>query len=152
MSNCLQPHGLQHTRSPCPSRSSPKFMSIELVMLSNHLILCCPRLLLPSIFPRIGVFSSELAPQIRWPNYWSFSFSISLSNEYSKLISLRIDWFNLLAVQGTLKGLLQHHYLKASILRCSAFFMVRLLPPYMTTGNTITLTIWMFVGKVVFAF
>ena len=101
-----------------------RFMSIELVMLSNHLILCCPLLFLPSIFPSIRVFSSELALHIRWSKYWSFSFSISLANEYLGLISFRIDWFDLLAVQGTLKSLLQHHSSNASILRCSAFFTV----------------------------
>ena len=103
-----------------------KFMSIELVMLSNHLILCCPLLLLPSIFPSIRIFSSESAPCIRWPKDWSFSFSISPSRECSGLISFRIDWFDLLAVQGTLKNLLQHHSLKASVLWCSAFFMIQL--------------------------
>ena len=106
------------------------------VMPSNHLILCCPPLLLPSIFPSIRVFSNELALCIKWPKYWSFSFSISLSNEYSGLISFRIDWFDLLAVEGTLKSLLQHHNLKASILLRLAFFMVQLSHPYMTTGKT----------------
>ena len=109
-----------------------KLMSIELVMPSNHLILCLP-LLLPSIFPSITVFSNELVLRIRWPKYWSFSFSISLSNEYSGLISFKIDWLDLPAVQGTLKSLLQHHSSKASILRCSAFFIVQLSHPYMTT-------------------
>ena len=104
----------------------PKFMSIELVMPSNHLILCCPLLLLPSIFPSIRVFSNESAVQIRWPKYWSFSFSFSPSNEYSGLISYKIDWFDLLAVQGILKSLLQHHSSKASILQHSAFSMVQL--------------------------
>ena len=117
-----------------------KFMSIELVMQSNHLILCRP-LLLPSIFPTITVFSNELALHIRWPKYWSFSFSISPSNEYSWLISFRVDWFDLLAVQGTLKSLFQHHSSRTSILQCSAFFMVRLSHRYMTTGKTIALTI-----------
>ena len=122
-----------------------KFMSIKSVMLSNHLILC--RLpLLPSIFPSISVFSSESALHIRWPNCWSFS--ISPSNEYSVLISFRIDWFNILAVQGTLKCLLQHHNSKASILWCSAFFVVQLSHPYTTTGKAIALTRWTFVGKV----
>ena len=116
-----------------------KFMSIELVMLSNHLILCCPLLLLPSIFPSIRVFPNESALHIRWPKYWSISFSIGLSNEYSRLISFRIDWLDLLAVQGTLKSLLQHHSSKA-ILRHSAFFTVQLSHPYMTTGETIALT------------
>ena len=123
-------------------------MSIESVMPSNHLILCCSLLLLPSIFPSIRVFSSELVLYIRWPKYWSFSFSISPSNKYSELISSRIDWFDLLAVQGTLKSLLQHHSSKASVLRCSAFFIVQLSQPYMTTGKTIALTRQTFVGKV----
>ena len=109
-------------------------------MPSSHLILCCPLLLLPSIFPSIRVFSSESPLHIRWPKYWSFSFSISPSNEYSGLISFSIDWFDLLAVQGTLKSLLQHHSSKVSILRCSAFFTVQLSHPYMTTGKTIALT------------
>ena len=119
---------------------------------SNYLILCCPLLLLPSIFPSIRVFSSESVLPIRWPKYWSFSFSISPSNEYSGLISFRIDWFHLLAVQGTLKSLLQHHSAKASILQHSAFFMVQLSHPYMTTGKTVALTIWTFVIKVVSLF
>ena len=123
-------------------------MSIESVMLFNHLILCCPLPLLPSVFPRIRVFSSELALHIRWPKCWSFSFSISLSNEYSGLISFRIDWFDLVAVQWTLKSLLQHHSSKASILCHSAFFMAQLSHRYMTTGKIIALTIWTFVGKV----
>ena len=123
-------------------------MSIESVMPSSHLTLCCPLLLLPSIFPSIRIFSNESVLHIRWPKYWSFSFSISPSNEYSGLISLRIDWFDLLAVQGTLKSLLQHHSSKASILRHSAFFMVQLSHPYMTTGKTIALTRWTFVGKI----
>ena len=121
-----------------------KLMSIDLVMPSNHFILCCPLLLLPSIFPSIRVFSNELALHIRWPKYWSFSYSISPSNEYSGLISFRIDWFDLLAVQVTLKSLLQHYSSKASILQCSAFFMVQLSHPYMTTGKTIALTRWTF--------
>jgi len=112
-----------------------KLMSIESVMPSNHLFLCCPLLLLPSIFPSIRVFSSELVLQLRWPKYWSFSFSISLSNEHSGLISFRIDWLDLLAVQGTLKSLLQHRGSKASILWHSAFFMVQLSHPYVTTGK-----------------
>ena len=118
-----------------------KLMSIELVMPSNHLILCRPLLLLPSIFPSISIFSDESVLHIRWAKYWSFSFSISLSNEYSGLISFKIDGFDL-AVQGTLKSLLQHHSSKASIIRCSAFFMVQLSHPYMATGKTIALTIW----------
>ena len=113
-------------------------------MPSNHLILCRPLLLLPSIFPSIRVFSNESPLRIRWPKYWTFSFSISPSNEYSGLISFRIDWFNLLAVQGTLKSLLQHHSSKASVLWLSVFFMVQLSHPYMTTGNTIALTRWTF--------
>ena len=122
------------------SRSLLKLLSIELVMPSNHLILCCPLFLLPSIFPSIRIFSNESFLYISWPKYWSFSFSISLSNEYSGLISYRIDWFDLLAVQGTLKTLLQQHNSKASILQHSVFFMVQLSYPYMTTGKTITLT------------
>ena len=130
------------------SRSLLKLMSIESVMPSNYLIFCLPLFLLPSIFPRIRVFSSESALCIRWPKYWSFSFSSSLSNEYSGLISFRIDWFDLLAVQGTIKSLLQHHSLKPLILWCSAFFMVQLSHPYMTTGKTKALTRQTFVGKV----
>ena len=123
-------------------------MSIELAMPSNHLILCHPLLLLPSIFPSIRVFSSESALHIRWPKYCSMSFSISPSSEYSRLISFRIDWFEFLAVQGTLKSLLQHHTSKASILWCSAFFIVQLLHPYLTTGKTKALNRQTFVGKV----
>ena len=115
---------------------------------SNHLILCCPLLLLPSIFPRIRVFSNESALRMRWPKYWSFSFNICPCNEYSGLISFRMDWLDLLAVQGTFKSLLQHHSSKASILRCSAFFTVQLSNPYMTTGKTMALTRQTFVGKV----
>ena len=122
-------------------------MSIESVMPSNRLIPCHPLLCPPSVFPSIRVFSSELV-RIRWPEYWSFSFSISRSNEYSGLISFRMDWFDLLVVQGTLKSLLQHHSSKASILQHSAFFIVQLSHLYMTTGKTIALTIWIFVGKV----
>ena len=118
------------------------------MMPSNHLILCRPLLLLPSIFPSIRVFSNESVLLIRWPKYWSFSFSISPSNEYSGLISFRMDWLDLLVVQGTLKSLLQHHSSKASILQCSAFFIVQLSHPYMTTGKMIALTRWTFVGKV----
>ena len=121
------------------SQSLLRLMSIELVMPSNHLILCCPLLLLPSVFPIIRVFSSESVLHIRWPKYWSFSFSISASNEYSGLMFFRIDWLDILAVQVTLKSLLQHHSSKASILQCSAFFMVQLSHPYMTTGKTIAL-------------
>ena len=122
------------------SQSPPKLMSIESVMPSNHLVFCRPLLLLHSIFPSIRVFSNESVLRIRWPKYWSFSFRVSPSNEYSELISFRMDWLDLLAVQGTLKSLLQHHSSKASILRCSAFFMVQLSHPYMTTGKTIALT------------
>ena len=138
MSNSLRPHGLQHARLTVLHClwSLLKLMSIESVMPSNHLILCNP-LLLPSIFP-----------SIRWPKYWSFSFNISPSNEYSGLISFRIDWFDLSAVQVTLKSLLQHRSSKASVLWCSTFFIVQLSHPYMTTGKTIALTIWTFVSKV----
>ena len=121
------------------SRSPPKPMSIVLVIPSNHLILCHPLLILPSIFPRIRVFSNESAVLIRWPKYWSFSFNISPSNEYPGLISFRMDWLDLLAVQGTRKNLLQHHSSKTSILQCSGFFIVQLSHPYMTTGKTIAL-------------
>ena len=149
MSDSLPPHGLQHARPPCPSlsisQSLPKFMSTEWVMPSNHLILCHPLLLLPSVFPSIWVFSNESTLCIRRPNYWSFS--ISPSKEYPGLISFRMDWLDLLAVQGTLKSLLQHHSSKASILRHSPFFTVQFSHPYMTTGKTITLTRWTFVGK-----
>ena len=122
-------------------------MSIESVMPSNHLILCHPLFLLPLIFPSIRVFSNELVLHIRWPKYHSFSFSSSSSNEYSGLISYRMDWFDLLAVQGTLRSLLQHHSSKASILLGLVFFMAQILQLYMTTGKTIALTIWTFVGK-----
>ena len=142
----LQPHGRQHARLPCPSPTaraySLKDMSIESVMPSNHLILCHPLLLPPSIFPRIRVFSDESVLPIRWPKYWNFSFSTSPSNEYSGLISFRMDWLDILAVQGTLKSLLQHHSSKASILWLSAFFIVQLSHPYITTGKTIALTRW----------
>ena len=124
-----------------------KPMPIESVMPSNHLILCHPLLLLPSVFPSIRVFSNESVLHIRWPKYWNFSFSISPSNDYSGLISLRIDWVDLLAVQKTLKSLLKHRSSKASILWCLAFFIVQLSHPYMTTGKTIALTRWTFVGK-----
>ena len=123
-------------------------MSIESVMPPNHLILCHPLLLLPSIFPSIRVFSNESALPIRWPKYWSYRFNISPSNEHSELISFRMDWLHLLEVQGTLKSLLQHHSSKASILQCSAFFIVQLSHPYMTTGKTIALTRRTFVGEV----
>ena len=125
-----------------------KLMFIESVMPSNHLILCRPLLLPPSILPSIRIFSNESLLHIRWPNYWSFSFSISPSNEYPGPISFRIDWFDLFAVQGILKSLLQRHSSKSSILRCSAFFIVQLSHPYMTTGKTVALTRWTFVGKV----
>ena len=124
----------------CPSPTPGAYMSIESVMPSNRLLLCHPLLLLPSIFHSIRVFSNESALRIRWPKYWSFSFSINPSNEYSGLISFRMDWLDCLAVQGTLKSLLQHHSSKASILRCSAFFIVQISHPYMTTGEIIALT------------
>ena len=151
MSDSLWAHGLQHARPPCQSSTPGVYsnpMSIDSVMPSNHLILCHPLLLLPSIFPSMRVFSSESVLCIRWPKYWSFSFNISPSKEHSGLISIGMDWLDLLAVQVTLKSLLQHHSSKASILRCSAFFIVQLLHPYMTTGKTIPLTRWTFVGKV----
>ena len=129
----------QASLSITKSQSLPRLMSIELVMPSNHLILCCT-LLLPSIFPSIWVFSNESALPNRWPKYWSFSFNVSPFNEYSGLISFRMDWLDLLAVQGTLKSLLQHHSSKASILRHSAFFIVQLSHPYMTAGKTVALT------------
>ena len=130
------------------SRSSLKLTSIESMMPSSHLILCCPLLLLPLVPPSIRVFSNESTLHMRWPKYWSFSFSISLSNEHPGLISFRMDWLDLLAVQGTLKSLLQYHSSKASILWCSDFFTVQLSRPYMTTGKTIALTRWTFVGKI----
>ena len=142
----------QASMSIINSQSLPKPMSIESVMSSNHLILCHPLLLSSSIFHNIGVFSNESVLCIRWPKYCSFSFSISLSNENSGLISFRIDWLDLLAVQGTLKSLLQHHSSKASILWHSAFFIVQLSHPHMTTGKTIALTKWAFVGKVMSLF
>ena len=129
------------------SRSSLKLMSIESVMPSNHLILCHPLLFWPSVFPNIRVFFSESGLHIMWPMYWRFSFSISPSNEYSGLISFRIAWFDLLAVQGTLRSLFQHHNSKALTLWHSAFFMVQLCHPYMTTGKIIALSLWTFVGK-----
>ena len=141
MSKSLQVHGLQHTRLPITNPwSLLKLMSIESVMPSNHLIFCHPLLFLPSIFPSIRVFSNESVLHIRRPKYWSFSFSISPSNEYSGLISSRMDWLDLPAVQGTLKSLLQHHSSKTSILQCSAFFIVQLSHPCMTTGKTKALT------------
>ena len=151
MSNSLQSHGLQHARPPCPSTtqlmSSLKLMSIESVMPSNHLIFYRPLLLLPSIFPSIRLFSNELALHIRWPNYWSFSFSNSHSNEYSGLISFRMDWLDLFDVEGTLKSLLQHHSSKTLVFWCSAFFIVQLSHPHTTTGKTIAFARWIFVGK-----
>ena len=140
----------QASLSIANSQSLPKLMSIESVMLSNHLILCRPLLLLPSIFPSIRVFSNESALRMRWPKYWSFSFDMSPSNEHPGLISFRMAWLDLLAVQGTLKNLLQHHSSKASILQCSASFIVQLSYPYTTTGKTIALTRWNFVDKVMF--
>ena len=144
MSNTLQSHGLDY--------NTPGFSVLhhlpELAQTHVHLVLCCPLLLLPSIFPSIRVFSNRSALSIRCPKYWSFSFSISPSNEHLGLISFRIDWFDLLAVQRTLKSLLQHHSLKASILWCSAFFIVQFSQPYMTTGKTMALTIQTFVDKV----
>ena len=145
------PRTVVHQASLCVtnSQSSLKLASIMLVIPSNHLTLCRPLLLPPSIFPSIGVFSNESALRIRWPKYWSFSFIISPSNEYSGLISFRMGWMDLLSVQGTLKSLLQHHTSKASILWHSAFFMVQHSHPYVTTGKTITLTRRIFVGKVI---
>ena len=150
MSDTLRPHGLSMlgSLSITNSRSLLKLMSIESVMPSNHLNLCRPLLLPPSIIPSIRVFSNESVLPIRWPKYWSFSFNISPSNEHSGLISFRMDWLDLLAVQGTLKSLLQHHSSKASVLWGSAFFIVQLSHPYVTTGKTIALTRWTFVGKV----
>ena len=149
MSNSLRPHGLQHTWPPCPSQLESTQTHVHWVgdaVQPSHPL--CPLLLLPSIFPSIKVFSNEAVLHIRWPNYWSFSFSVSPFNEYSGLISFKMDWLDLLAVQGTLKSLLQHHSSKESILQHSAFFIVPLLHPYMTTGKTIALTRWTFVGKV----
>ena len=151
MSHSLPPHVLQHSRPPCPSSAlraySNSCPSIVSVIPSNHLIVC-PLLLLPSIFPSIRVFSSESALPIGWPKYWSFNFSISPSNEHPGLISFRMDWLDLREVQGTLKSLLQHHSSKALIILCSAFFIVQLSHPYMTTGKTIALTKRIFDGKV----
>ena len=151
MSDSLRPHELQHARPPCPSPTPEVYSNScpsKSVMPSSHLILCRPLLLLPSVFPSIRVFSNESVLHIRWPKYWNFSFSISPSNDYSGLISFRMDWLGLLAVQGTLKSLLKHCSSKASILRHSAFFIVQLSHPYMTTGKTIALTRWTFGGKV----
>ena len=154
MFNSLWPHRLQHACPPFPSPTPGVYslMSIESVMPSNHLILCHPLLLPPSIFPRIRVFSNESAVHIRWPKYWSFSFNISPSNEHPGLISFRMDWLDLLEVQGSLQSLLQHHSSKASILLHSAFFIVQLSYPYMTTGKTIALTRRTFVDKVMSVF
>ena len=138
----------QASLSITSSRSSPKLMCIESVMPSSHLILCCPLLFLPPIPPSIRVFFNESTLLMRWPKYWSFSLSIRPSNEYPGLISVRMDWLDLFAVQRTLKSLLQHHSSKASILQCSAFFLDHLSHPYMTIGKTIPLTRWTFVGKV----
>ena len=151
VSNSLRPHESQHTRPPWPSptpRVYSKLMSIESVISSSHLILYHPLLLLPSILPSIRVFSNESTLRMRWPKYWSFSFSTSPPNEYPGLFSFRMDWLDLLEVQETLKSLLQHHSSKASILWHSAFLTVQLSHPYMTTGKTIALTRWTFVGKV----
>ena len=155
VSNSLQPHGPQHARPLYPSPTPgvyKKLTFIKSAMPSNHLTLCCPLLLLPSIFPSIRVFSNESALHIRWPKYWSFSFNISSSNEHPGLISFGMNWLDLLAVQGTLKSLLQHHSSKAPILQHSDFLIVQLPHPYMTIGKTIALTRWTFVGKVMFLF
>ena len=152
VSNSLRPHESQHAKASLSiinSRSSLRLVSIESVMPSTHLILCRPLLLLPPIPPNIRVFSSESTLRIRWPKYWSFSFSISPAKEHPGLISFRIDWLDLLAVQGILESLLQHHSSKTSVLRCSAFFTVQLSHPYMTTGKTIALTRRTFVSKVI---
>ena len=151
VSDSLPPHELQHAMPPCPSPSpgvQPNSCPIESVMPSSHLILCRPLLLLPPIPPSIRVFSNESTLRVKWPKYWSFSFSIIPSKEHPGLISFRMDWLDFLAVQGTLRSLLQHHSSKASILRCSAFFTVQLSHPYMITGKTIALTRRTLVGKV----
>ena len=151
VSGSLRPHESQHTRPPCPSPAPGIYSNpcpLSPVMPSNHLILCRPLLLPPSIFPSIRVFSNESALHIRWPKYWSFNFSISPSNEYSGLISFRMVWLDLLAVQGILESLLQRHSSKASILQHSAFSMVQLSHPYMKSGKTIALTRWTFVSKI----
>ena len=145
VSDFLRPHGLQHARLPCPSPTSGYSNSCPLSWwCCPTLILCCPLLLPPSIFPSVKFFSNESVLPIRWPKYWSFSFSISPSNEYSQLIPLRTDWLDFLAVQGTLKSLFHHRSSKASVLRISVLFVVRLSHPYMTTGKTIALTRWTF--------
>ena len=148
MSNSLRPHEPQHSRPPCPSPTPRVYSNSCPLSRWCHptTVLCCSLLLLPSIFPSIRLFSNESVLLIRWPKYWSFSFSISPSKEYSGLVSFRMDWLDLLAVQGTLRSLLQHHSSKASILQCSAFFIVQLSHPYMTTGKTIALTRRTFVG------
>ena len=148
--NCSRP-GLP-SLSCTISQSLLKLMSIVSVMPFNHLLFCCPLLLLPSIFPSIRVLSNESALRISWPQYWSFSFSISPSNEYSRLISFRIDGFDLFAIQRTLKSIFQHHSSKTSVLWCSAFFRVQISYPYINTGKTIALTVWTFVGKVMSLF
>ena len=150
MSDSLQLHELQHARPPCPSATLGVHSntSIEAVMPSSHLILCHRLLLLPSVPPSIRLFSNESTLRMRWPKYWSFSFGIIPSKEIPGLISFRMDWLDLLAVQGTLRSLRQHHSSKASILRRSTFFTVQLSHPYMTTGKTIALTRWTFAGKV----
>ena len=153
MSDSLRPHGLYHGQASLSimnSWSLPRLMSIESVKPSNHLILFCPLLLLPSIFPSLRVISKKSVLCIRWPKYWSYTFSISPSNEYLGLISFRMDWLDLLAVQVTLKSLFKHHSSKASILQHSAFFIIQLSHPYMTTGKTIAFTRWTFVGKVMY--
>ena len=147
MSDSLRPYEPQHARPPCPSPTPGVHPNPCTWSRSNHLILCHPLLLLPSIFPSIRIFSYESALRIRWPKYWSFSFSISPSNEHTGLISFGMDWLDLLTVQGTLKSLLQHHSSKASILWCSAFFIVQLSHPYTTTGKALVLVVWTFVGK-----
>ena len=148
MSDSLQPHGLQHARLPCPSPPPRAYSNSCPLSQWCHPTIFCHPLLLPSLFPSIRVFSSESVLWIRFPKYWSFSFSISPSNEYSGLISFRMDWLDLLEVQRTLKSLLQPHSSKASILQCSVFFIVQLLHPYRTTRKTVALTRWTFVGKV----
>ena len=148
VSDSLWPHGPQHARLPCPSPTPGVYSNS--VMPSSHLILCCPLLLPPSIFPSIRVFSNESVLCIRWPEYWSFSFNISSSNVYAGLISFRMDWLDLLIVQGTPKSLLQHHSSKVSILWHSAFFIVQLSHPYLATGKTITLTRRTLLAKSVF--
>ena len=148
----LRAHESQHARPPCPSPTPGVYSNPWMVMPSNHLILCHPLILLPPIPPSFRVFSNESTLCMRWPKYWSFSFNMSPSNEHPGLISFRMDWLDLLAVQGTLKSFLQHHSSKASIFLHSAFFTVQLSHPYMTTGKTIALTSWTFVGKVMSLF